>query len=86
MGLLDAVKGLLGGGGVGELLEQTGIGEHLGAAGDLVQQPVEEFGAQAAEVGEQFGAVADVAQAPAEELGAQAADLTDVAGVTDQLP
>ena len=52
MGILDAIKDLLGSSGVGELVESTGIAEHLGGITEAVQAPVEELGTAAADVTE----------------------------------
>ena len=41
MGILDAIKDLLGSSGVGDLVESTGIAEHLGGITEAVQAPVE---------------------------------------------
>jgi hypothetical protein len=52
MGILAAIKDLLGSSGVGELVESTGIAEHLGGITEAVQAPVEEVGTAITEVSE----------------------------------
>jgi len=50
MGFLDTIKGLIGSTGVGDLLESTGIGEHVQGLTDAVQGPIEELGTVAEDV------------------------------------
>ena len=70
MGIIDAIKDLLGSSGVGDLVESAGLTDQLGSITEAVQAPVEEFGTAAADVTE-------AVQAPVEEFGTAAADVTE---------
>ena len=59
MGLMDAIKGLLGGTGVADLAEQIGLGDQVGAAVEAVQQPMEEVVAMQEQVGDAVAPIAD---------------------------
>ena len=52
MGLIDSIKGLIGGSGVADLAEQVGLGEHLTGITEAIQQPAEELTGLQEDLGE----------------------------------
>jgi hypothetical protein len=64
MGFLDMIKDLLGSSGASEVLESTGLAEHVGGLTEMAQGPLE--------------GLTEVAQGPLEEIGTAAADVTEV--------
>lgn len=52
MGILDAIKDLLGSSGVTDLVESTGLADQLGGLTESIQAPVEELSTAAEGVSE----------------------------------
>ena len=68
MGIFDAIKGLLGGGGLGGVLESTGLSKHVDGVLEAGSALAEDFGVDLGQATEALG-VADVAESLPGGLG-----------------